>query len=286
MLVSGFRDDGRPRFLVNTYAIDYLPYAGIIDLLQSMPDQRKENVLAVGNPEFKNPSTARVSGEDPVPASLPYSGREADRITSMIPHSRLLVGEDASERNFRKYAGSYRVLHLSTHSFLDDRQPFYSRLAFAGDSRDNDGNLYTYEIFNLNIKAELVVLSACETGCGKLSRGEGIVGLSRAFMFAGASSLVVSLWPVGDRGTSRLMSEFYRHLWQGDDKMTALRKAKMSLIDSSEFSDPFYWAPFILIGDPQPLHFRKNSGWQSWLLWLVMGMLAVSVGVGLRVRRR
>lgn len=112
--------------------------------------------------------------------------------------------------------------------------------------------MHTFEVFNLDLNAELVTLSACNTALGKFSRGEGIMGVSRAFMYAGVPSLVVSLWPVEDESTAYLMSQFYKYLARGEAKNMALQKAKIDLIKSDlEKSDPFYWAPFVLIGDWQ-----------------------------------
>ncbi|TMA61499.1 MAG: CHAT domain-containing protein, partial [Deltaproteobacteria bacterium] len=132
-------------------------------------------------------------------------------------------------------------------------------LSLAGGADDTyDGFLQMSEIFNLRLNADLVVLSACDTGKGKLRRGEGIVGLTRAFMYAGTHSVVASLWQVNDQSTSRFMECFYRNLKEGQSKAEALRQAKKQLMQIQVWSDtlkkeqsftaPFYWAPFILIG--------------------------------------
>ena len=112
-----------------------------------------------------------------------------------------------------------------------------------------DGLLQVYEIFNLKLNADLVVLSACKTGLGKEVRGEGLIGLTRAFMYAGARSLVVSLWQVADPSTAELMVKFYEQLDRATDKAAALRQAKLELIQAGRFAHPYYWAPFILAGE-------------------------------------
>ena len=112
-----------------------------------------------------------------------------------------------------------------------------------------DGILYLGEVYNLNLNADLVVLSACETGLGKIARGEGLIGLTRGFLYAGAQNLLVSLWQVNDASTSQLMIDFYRNMLNGESKPTALREAKLALIENDpKYAGPYYWAPFVLIG--------------------------------------
>ena len=260
MLVHRWDKTGQPRFLLEKYTINYVPYAGIA---RSFPTRGQSpaglsNVLLLGNPDFSE----HVLASRPEPSrylfQLPYSEQEARDIHSLIPESALFLGKAATETKFKENATRFRVLHPSTHNFLDDRQPFYSRLVFASDPEQHeDGSLYTYEIFNLNLSANLVVLSGCETGLGLLSRGEGIMGLNRAFLYAGASSLVVSLWPVGDEHTAQFMTTFYRQLWSGAPKSEALREAKLEMIRDPLSRDPFYWAPFILMGDAGPVPFTR-----------------------------
>jgi CHAT domain-containing protein len=136
---------------------------------------------------------------------------------------------------------------------VDESQPMYSLIAFAqNEDPKEDGFLHTYEVFNLKLNADLVTLSACETGLGKLSRGEGLIGLTRGFIYAGAPSVLVSLWSV-DESTAALMKIFYQNLKSGMSKAEALRRAKLKLIDTQEngfsFAHPFLWAPFVLVGE-------------------------------------
>jgi CHAT domain-containing protein len=108
--------------------------------------------------------------------------------------------------------------------------------------------LFSGDIYSLDLSADLVVLSACETGLGKISKGEGIIGLTRALIYAGSNNLVVSLWRVGDASTSLLMTDFYRSMLQGSSYAESLSNAKIGMINSKEYSSPYYWAPFVLIG--------------------------------------
>ncbi|PYS65758.1 MAG: hypothetical protein DMF74_02925, partial [Acidobacteria bacterium] len=117
-------------------------------------------------------------------------------------------------------------------------------------NKDNDGFLRTDEIFNLRMGAPLVMLSACETGLGKEKRGEGVIGLTRAFMYAGAPTVGVSLWSVADKSTAELMTDFYRRLLGSTNSSSAaMRAAQLGLISGKKYSAPFYWAPFVIVGD-------------------------------------
>jgi hypothetical protein len=207
------------------------------------------------------------------------------------------VGEDARERWLWASASEAGILHLSAHGKYDARNPLFSHIALAGDDEE-DGRLEVYEIYNrgLNLEnAELVVLSACQTNVGELSRGDEIVGLSRALIYAGAPSVVSSLWSVSDESTRVLMEKFYMHLREGMSKASALRQAQMEMIASDEYAHPYYWAAFGLTGDggqvtdiAQPLPHspvpgdakasRVQISWPSTLA-VTLAFLAVGGGV-------
>ena len=160
----------------------------------------------------------------------------------------------------------YRILHFAAHGILSDEVTRSSQPALVLSQGGNDStNLLQFsDILRMKLDADLVVLSACETGLGTLREGEGIVGLTRAFIYAGAASTVVSLWKVEDQSTSLFMERFYQHLKRGLSKAEALRQAKLDIIRSNvdlkatgrreELASPFYWAPFILVGDWGPIH--------------------------------
>jgi CHAT domain-containing protein/tetratricopeptide (TPR) repeat protein len=187
------------------------------------------------------------------PGALPAARDEVCRIAGLFPAGRTAVflGANATEENVKSSAlvASARTLHFAAHGLLDEQQPERSglRLARGAGSRE-DGLLQVREVFNLELQADLVVLSACRTGLGKEVFGEGLIGMTRAFLHAGAASIVVSLWQVDDDSTSDLMVHFYRHLLGAGDKAEALRQAKLDLLDGSPYSHPHFWAPFILIG--------------------------------------
>jgi CHAT domain-containing protein len=166
--------------------------------------------------------------------------------------SRVYLEREANETRLKsKDIGEYRFLHFATHGLINEKNPKLSGLLLAQEDSTSkeDGILHLGEIYNLNLNADLVVLSACETGLGQIAKGEGIIGLTRGFLYAGASNLLVSLWQVSDVTTADLMVDFYDGMLKGSTKSEALAEAKRHLIgNGSERAKPDYWAPFILIG--------------------------------------
>ena len=182
---------------------------------------------------------------------LSNSGEEAFRIAKIMG-GEALTGKDVTENKFLGTAPNARIIHLATHGKADDKSSDYSFLAFSPlkDSIENE-LLYVRDLYNMTLNADMVVLSACETGIGKLQRGEGVISLARAFAYAGAKSIVTSLWAVNDTKTKDLMLLFYKNLKKGKTKDAALREAKLSFIDKNAHPNahPFFWAAFIGIGD-------------------------------------
>ena len=163
-----------------------------------------------------------------------------------------LVGSRATESAFKGASGRYQVLHLATHGYFNKFNPLLSGLELEADGRE-DGRLEVHEILGLRLSARLVVLSACDTALGggyfaEVPAGDDIVGLTRAFLFAGSPSVVASLWAVNDRSTMRLMSGFYGRL-AGSDKATALAEAQRELVArGGRYSHPYFWGAFVLVG--------------------------------------
>jgi hypothetical protein len=210
------------------------------------PLTRSANDLALG--------TQRASG--PYLPRLLFSRREARAILSVTP-----VGQGMEALDFQASRatatdpslGQYRIVHFATHGVLDNQHPELSGLVFSlfdEQGRPQDGFLDLEDVYNLNLSADLVVLSACETGLGKQVRGEGLVGLTRGFMYAGAPRVVASLWSVDDVATEELMVRFYRAMeQQGMRPAAALRQAQVAMWKEKRWSDPYYWAGFVLEGE-------------------------------------
>ena len=165
--------------------------------------------------------------------------------------SKLYLHQEATEKNIKSSTIiDYRFVHIATHGFINEENPKLSGLLlWLDEDSSEDGILHLDEIYNLNLNADLVVLSACESGIGKVIEGEGIIGLTRGFLYAGASNLLVSLWQTSDAAAADLMVEFYSNMLRGSNKTEALRHAKFNLMDSNpEYAKPYYWSSFVLIG--------------------------------------
>jgi CHAT domain-containing protein len=186
---------------------------------------------------------------------LPGTESEVNEIAKLFGTqnytSGLFLKEQADEKLIKsEKVKNYNYIHLATHGVVDESNPALSRIFLQSDIGSEDGNLFTGEIYNLNLDADLVTLSACQTGLGKISKGEGVIGLSRALVYAGARSIIVSFWSVADESTSELMKDFYRKMLENRsaDFSTSLRNAKLELVKNESYAAPYYWAPFILIG--------------------------------------
>jgi CHAT domain-containing protein len=169
-----------------------------------------------------------------------------------------VISGNATEKNLLGCISDYQYIHLATHQVSDPGTSEYSGLVFSDyadpgpgvidTARTSDGILYSRELYPLRLKADLVTLSACETGSGKIEEGEGVIGLVRGFLFAGARNIVFSYWKVGDRNTMLFMKDFYRHVFSGDSYSAALRKTKLEMIRNPDTCFPLIWGGFSVIG--------------------------------------
>jgi CHAT domain-containing protein/Tfp pilus assembly protein PilF len=240
-----------PRYLFQWKPLSHAASAGfLIELQRSRPPEagRAGTVVAFGDPDL--PESARASGI----GRLPFAREEAERIGSLFGgRSRVFVGRAASEGRARSIGTDARVIHFATHALPDARFPLESALVLtpgegAAEEGPADGWLRAWEIAeSLRLNADLVTLSGCETGLGRELQGEGILGLARAFQFAGARSVLVSLWAVPDRSTRDLMVRFYEGLDRGLAKDEALREARRELLAAG--SHPYHWSGFRILGD-------------------------------------
>ncbi|MCL5773948.1 MAG: tetratricopeptide repeat protein [Firmicutes bacterium] len=174
---------------------------------------------------------------------LPGTKEEVEEIARIYAGGKIFVGKKATIEDVKKNAAKGTLVHFATHGILDSSYPLFSGLVFS------DGILTTSDIFGLDLKANLVVLSACNTAGGRISNGDEIVGISRAFMYAGTPTVIATLWSIADVSTAELMQDFYKRLKQGKSKGAALQEAQKDMLKNSEYSHPYYWAPFLLIGD-------------------------------------
>ncbi len=262
-------------YLIKDFAISYAPSASVLAGLRSETRVAAPKAfVAYADPVYEqNAETVIASTVRATSAGgrlslnpLPHSRREAEGIAKLFSNGAadLFLGAAASEENVKLQdrLSQYRLVHFSTHGYVNEARPRFSGLVLSLPPTDKaaqseDGLLSAYEIFNLKLNAELVVLSACETGLGKEVKGEGLMSLMRAFMYAGTPSVLVSLWQVDDASTAELMIRFYRYQQQGvkQGKTTvklnqaeALRHAQLDSLAQGNF--PYYWAPFVLVGRP------------------------------------
>ncbi len=229
--------DSAGKFLIEKHTISIAPSIQALSLLKmrSPISSIKPNVLIVGNP---NPLTVKLP-------LLPGAEAEAKAVAQLFD-TTALTGPEPTEINVAAKMSKAQIVHLATHGFFDDRQGLASSLAFVA-SEDTDGLLTAEEMLDMKLQANLVVLSACNTGRGKIT-GDGVIGLSRSLLSAGVSSVVVSLWAVPDLPTAALMTEFYRNLNKKTDKTQALRQAMLKTMKQTP--SPRDWAGFVLIGVP------------------------------------
>ncbi len=199
------------------------------------------------------------------------------------------TGRKANKENFMSLAGDYRILHLAMHAEPDLYSPLRARLIFAGDETADTASLYAYELYNLKLHAQLIVLAACESGHGKLEKSEGVYSLARAFRYAGCPAIVSSFWKADGRTTTQLMEIFYKKLAQGAHKSESLQSAKLAYLASASNSQlhPYYWGNFVLIGPDDPIGNKRM--WPQLLgalALLVVGILFWRSRPGLLLRRR
>jgi len=227
-------------YLINKYAVSYL-YAA--SLMQKKSDVKNNASIALFAPvEFSELGLSY----------LPGTKQEVEDISKLFESNKtktdLFIEANASKSAVTSAAvAKSNIIHFATHGIVDEVHPERSQICLT--TKDgSSGSLYTGDIYNLNFDADLVVLSACETGLGKLSKGEGIIGLTRAIIYSGANNMVVSLWSVADNSTSELMIDFYSNMLAGQDYSNALANAKRKMINNGNYSKSYYWAPFVLIG--------------------------------------
>jgi CHAT domain-containing protein len=222
-------------YLVDKYPHFYLPSASLMRYTLSRRSADKmTKVLAIGNPELNDPALA-----------LPFAEREVRSIKWNFPDITILTGEKATETWIVNNIDKFGIIHLASHGEFDPINPLFSSIKLAGDEQ-KDGDLDAFEVFNLRINSDLVMLSACQTGLGKITRADEVIGLNRSFFYAGTHALISSLWRVSDTSTALLSKNFYRQYIQ-KNKAESLRSAMLHV--KNQYPHPGYWGAFTLVGD-------------------------------------
>ncbi|WP_103864294.1 CHAT domain-containing tetratricopeptide repeat protein [Aquimarina sp. I32.4] len=266
-------------YLLKDYAISYANSANVLFGLNTInsASKKRQKCLAFSFSDITtldtntmSLATLRDSQED-----LPGTRKEIKAIADIID-GQYYFGSQAIEANFKENAKNYDILHLALHGEVDNEHPENSKLLFTKSNDSIEDNyLYSHELFALDIPAELTVLSACNTGSGKIAKGEGIISLGTAFQYAGTKSLVLSSWEVSDSTTPELMKNFYTNLKAGMNKAKALQQAKLQYIATANINrmQPFYWGGFYLVGDTTPIPFKSTTVWY-WVLGItILGVL-------------
>jgi CHAT domain-containing protein len=221
------------RYLLDRYSVRIIPSAGTLVYLKNDRPRKVGKLLALGNPDLGDPRY-----------DLPNAQIEAVNVAAMYPDSRALVRGGASKTAVRELGNGFSILHFATHGKFNADDPLRSGLYLAKGS-EADGVLSVGDLYTLQWDTDLVTLSACETGLGKVANGDDVIGLTRGFLYAGARSIVASLWEVDDVATEHLMVSFYRDL-ETNDKREALRLAQIET--RSSYPAPMYWAAFQIVG--------------------------------------
>ncbi len=287
VLITASGDPGS--YLLKKYIVTYAHSA-------SLPGEGNKKTDFTGpyigfSPEYQkqgNPLLASRSARDNELASelvdLPMA-KEEIRQSAGIWNGEFLTGPDATESAFKTRARQAGIIHIASHAIIDDEEPMRSRLVFSvSPDSTEDGLLHTYELYNMELRAQLACLSACNTGFGQLKSGEGVVSLAKGFFYAGVPNIMMSLWSVPDNSTSQIMQLFNAELEQGAGKAEALRRAKLRFLEQADAytAEPYYWAAFTLIGDNEPLHTGESN-----LLYVVgIGILVLGGVFGLVLYRK
>ena len=239
----------RQKYLIEDYAIYYSPSLSSLKWLRTKTIKENKNLLAFGDCNFSEEKNINTMREKLI--ALPATGEEVKALNVIYsPNANIFLGSNATESNFNNQSTKFGIIHLATHSLVNEALPLFSSIAFSKENGE-DGFLEAREIIQMELNAQLVILSACKTAFGKQIAGEGMLGLTRAFFTAGIPSVVASLWQVEDNATKVLMVEFHKRLKEGNTPDLALKGAQIYMIKNSGYTDPVFWSPFILVGDNQ-----------------------------------
>lgn len=276
-IVAPCLDDGTINSLtiIPDGLLNYLPFEALTDnttgkyLVEQMPISLANSATLLAhtrnNEIISSSSVLSISPNFKISSNfsqLPFAENEAKSILKHFP-GKILSGDNASISRFQNEKDDYSIFHFATHAVVDDENPDFSFLAFASDT-DNKNRLFVKDLYDYNLSVDMVTLSACETGIGKLRNGEGMLSLARGFQYAGVPSLTITLWKNDDQTTAEIMDSYYKYLKEGYTKSKALQKVKLEYLETTEETElkhPYYWAGFVVLGDNAPLSDKTCSPW-------------------------
>ncbi len=253
-------------YLIRDYQIAYNFSANFrTEATKNKPKDNDKNLIAFA-PSFK-PLSGTTTNIRSQLYELQYNQEETNVINSIIPSTVFLAEKASKERFMQLFDTSYKIVHLATHGKANNNSGDFSFLAFTqlDTSEEKSNLLYARELYNTSTKADMVVLSACETGIGELKKGEGMISLSRGFTYAGAQSVLSSLWTINDQQSVDFFKLFYQNIKEGMPKDKALRQAKLSYLEQSPLPDPYFWSAFVITGDMTAIDLNSSRSSWKWI---------------------
>ena len=290
---STSKDPKQLPYMLRDYAISY---ANSVNVLFSKNHSNNNSKLLQECLAFSFSDSTQITDSESLSfnmlrnadADLPGTREEISAISEIV-NGQYYYGTQAIEKNFKKTAHQYNILHLALHGEVDNEHPENSKLYFTKSNNSiEDDLLYSHELFALDIPAELVVLSACNTGTGKIAEGEGIMSLGNAFQYAGSKSLLLTNWEVPDQNTPKIMRNFYTHLSSKMSKSKALQQAKLNYLKNADItrSHPFYWGSFYILGDNKAIDLQTPSDISKTITWFVLLILVLCLTYFILKRRK
>lgn len=281
------------------YESNKINYRDLPYLLRNNPISYSYSATIKFNSYFENNNTKNA--DDNILAFAPSYNSEQNKQESLSKlkfakaevleiinsyEGKAFIDNKATKENFLSKSGSSKILHLAMHTIINDSLPLQSKLVFYNNNSDTISNyMFTHELYNMDINASMVTLSACNTGSGEFRKGEGIMSLARGFVYAGVPSIVMTLWEAQDATGAKLMKRYYANLFLGMKKDVALQNAKMSVLKDANManSHPYFWSAYVINGDTSEIIVTEKT---NYLYWIVVAGLIIAVFVGLQYRNR
>lgn len=262
------------KYLIENYTISYLLSATTSMLYQNLNTNFKAKGVLAMAPGFEHDENQGGSGQKFI--RQPFAMKTAQAVHGLFSGQSLLAAQ-ATEERFKAEAAHHKIIHLGTHTEINTTSPMLSRLILSKSERE-DGYLHAYEIYNLPLRAELAVLTACETGVGKESSSEGVLSMAHGFAYAGCPSLVMSLWEIDEKTSAQVIESFYENLSNGMAKNKAIRQAKLDYLNNAkgELKNPYYWSGLVLFGNVSPIESSSNRWWIGLLLFGIVLIVAIA----------
>lgn len=289
LLTTNSTQTEKPAYLLYDYAISYANSASLLfeETKNNYQDNLQNDCIAFSYTSKdsiqKNTNVIALSDLRDSNIDLPGTRKEITEISKILEGS-YYYGLNANETNFKQYASKFKIVHLALHGDIDNQNSNNLKIYFSEGSTNEDDKLFGHELYNLHIPASLVVLSACNTGSGKINKAEGIQSLGNAFQYAGAKSLLLSRWEISDKTTPEFMRYFYKHIKAGLPKHKALQQAKIDFLQKADTFNaaPFYWGSFYVLGNTEAISFTTFN-YTNWIIGFVVLML---IGLVFFIRRK